>query len=154
MWPIQYRAWSTRAVNRVCTEAKKRESLLDKQDSVLLMTFSCSETQAQLTNHPVCKQRLESSKFLWPNYTLWKSTSRQKGMAIQSFSTSEVMPSGFCKPGARGLGSSIPEGVKQKLWEKPMGQSQPRTEELSITPEMGRLGWRMAEVIRDNMPEP
>lgn len=75
-------------------------------------------------------------------------------MAMQSFSTSEVMPSGFSKQGARGLGSSLPEGVKQKPWEKPKVQSQPRTAELNITPEMQRLGWKMAEVIREDMPEP
>lgn len=136
MWPIQYRALSSTAVSRVCTEAKKREFLLEKQDSILLRTFSCSEMQTQLTNHQVRKQRLESSKFLQPNYTSWRSAAHQKGTAIQSFSTSEVMPSGFCKQGARGLGSSLPEGVKQKPWEKPMGQSQSRTAELSITPEM------------------
>lgn len=79
MWLIQYRALSSRAVNRVCTEAKKRESSLEKQDSVLLRTSSCSETQTQLTNHQVRKQRLESSKFLRPHYNFVEERSTPEG---------------------------------------------------------------------------
>lgn len=101
LWPVQHEALLSRAVNRACTKAKRRESLLVKQDSVLLRTFSCSETRTQLTNHQLCKQRLESSELLQPNHTLWRSAAHQKRRATQSFSASELIPSALCKQGAR-----------------------------------------------------